>query len=347
VGAPSGADFNYLWIDPTNDKDMILAVDQGTEISMDAGRSWTTWFNQPTGQMYNVTTDHGFPFFLYSAQQDSGTIATPIAGRGGQITYRDWYTTNGFESAKIVSDPADPNYLYATGWYGSVLRVNKITGQTQHIFERTAKYRESGSPPMGFSPLDPNTFYLATQWLLATRDKGMHWEPVSPDLTAGGEAAAGGGRGGRGGGPAISALAFSAKDANVFWAGTSNGRVQLTRDRGAHWDNVAPADLGQASVSAMDASSSDPGRAFAIAGGAAGGGGGGGGGEGAARPARRPVFTAPTISARTGSWSMRACPTARPTPFAKIPKTATWFSQRSKPACSFPSMEGTTGSRSN
>ncbi len=186
TGAPSGADFNYVWIDPTNDKYMILAVDQGTEISMDAGRTWTTWFNQPTGQMYNVTTDHGFPFFMYSAQQDSGTIATPIFGRGGEITYRDWYTTNGFESAKIVSDPADPNYLYATGWYGSILRVNKITGQTQHIFERTPKYHESGSPPMGFSPFDPQTFYLATQYLLATHDKGMHWETASPDLTAAG-----------------------------------------------------------------------------------------------------------------------------------------------------------------
>ena len=75
----------------------------GRGISMDAGRTWTTWFNQPTGQMYNVTTDHGFPFFLYSAQQDSGTVATPIAGRDGQITYRDWYTTNGFESAQHYS----------------------------------------------------------------------------------------------------------------------------------------------------------------------------------------------------------------------------------------------------
>ena len=102
TGAPSGADFNYVWIDPTNDRYMILAVDQGTEISMDSGRTWTTWFNQPTGQMYNVTTDHGFPFFMYASQQDSGTVATPIAGRGGQITYRDWYTTNGFESARII-----------------------------------------------------------------------------------------------------------------------------------------------------------------------------------------------------------------------------------------------------
>jgi len=286
VGAPSGADFNYVWIDPTNDKDMILAVDQGTEVSMDAGRTWTTWFNQPTGQMYNVTTDHGFPFFMYSAQQDSGTIATPIFGRGGQITYRDWYTTNGFESARILADPADPEYLYATGWYGSILRVNKTTGQTQHIFERTPKYHESGSPPIGFSPFDPRTFYLATQYLLTTPDKGMHWEVSSPDLTAKGGEELGtapiGTRAGRGAsGPAISSLAFSSKDAKEIWAGTSNGLIQLTRDGGAHWNNVAAGDLAQAgagAVTTMEASPSDPARAFAIVGGGRGGGRGEAGG---------------------------------------------------------------------
>lgn len=285
TGAPSGADFNFLWIDPTNDEYMILAVDQGTEISMDGGRTWTTWFNQPTGQMYNVTTDHGFPFFLYSAQQDSGTIATPIFGRGGQITYRDWYTTNGFETARIVPDPADTNYLYATGWYGSILRINKVTGQTQHIFERTPKYHENGSPPMGFSPLDPKTFYLGTQYLLATLDKGMNWEAVSPDFTAGetGEET-NSRRGGRGGGPAISALAFSPKDVKTIWASTSNGRVQLTRDGGAHWNNVAPGDLAKSSVSMMEASGSDSARAFAVVG------AGPGGVRGAATTAPPPIY---------------------------------------------------------
>lgn len=268
TGAPSGADFNYLWIDPTDDKYMILATDQGAGVSMNGGRTWTTWYNQPTGQMYNITTDHGFPFFLYSAQQDSGTIATPIFGRGGQITYRDWYTTNGFETARIVPDAADPNYLYATGWYGSILRINKITGQTQHVFERTAKYRENGSPPMGFAPADPKTFYLGTQYLLATRDKGMTWQAVSPDLTASpqGDTAPpdARGRGGRGG-PAISALAFSPKDAKEIWAGTSNGRLQLSRDGGAHWNNVASGEMAQGgAVTTVDASPSDPARAFAL-----------------------------------------------------------------------------------
>ncbi|HTS30062.1 MAG TPA: hypothetical protein VMH81_29525 [Bryobacteraceae bacterium] len=283
AGAPSGADFNYVWIDPANDRYLIVAVDQGTEVSMDAGRTWTTWFNQPTGQMYNVSTDHGFPFFLYAAQQDSGTVATPIAGRGGQITYRDWYTTNGFESARIVPDPADPNYLYATGWYGSVLRVHKITGQTQHLFERTPKYHESGSPPMGFSPFDPHTLYLATQYLLATHDHGMHWETASPDLTATGGEEQGtqpiGNRAGRGAtGPAISALAFSPKEAKEIWAGTSNGLIQLTRDGGAHWQNAAPREVSRSGfITTMEASHSDAARAFAIVGAGRGGGAGGGG----------------------------------------------------------------------
>ncbi|HWC95933.1 MAG TPA: YCF48-related protein [Candidatus Sulfopaludibacter sp.] len=288
TGAPSGADFNYLWIDSSDDRNMILSTDQGTGVSMDGGRTWTTWYNQATGQMYNVTTDHGFPFFLYSAQQDSGTIATPIFGRGGQITYRDWYTTNGFETARITPDPADSNYLYATGWYGSILRVNKVTGQTQHVFEKTAKYRENGSPPMGFSPLDAKTFYLGTQFLLATHDKGMTWQAVSPDLTAGGAeepaaaAPAAGGRGGRGA-PAISALAFSPKDAKEIWAATSNGRIQLTRDGGGHWNNVASSEMTPGTtVSALEVSPSDPARAFAIV--------GGGGGRGAAATAPPRIY---------------------------------------------------------
>src|ERR1017187_6169327 len=236
--------------------------------------------------MYNVTADRGFPFFLYSAQQDSGTIATPISGRGGQITYRDWYTTNGFETARFVPAPADSDYLYATGWYGSILRVNKTTGQTQHLFERTPKYHESGSPPMGFSPFDSQTFYLATQYLLATHDKGMHWEAASPDLTAAGGEELGtapiGTRAGRGAtGPAISALAFSPRDAKEIWAGTSNGLIQLTRDGGAHWKNVASHEMSQVgAVPAIEASPSDPARAFAVMGAGRGGGGGGGGGGG-------------------------------------------------------------------
>jgi len=240
TGAPSGDDFNFFWIDPTNPLSMALAVDQGTEVSLNGGHSWTTWYNQPTAQLYNVTTDQRFPFFMYSSQQDSGTVAVPIRGNDGEITYRDWYTTNGFESARITPDPAHANILYVTGWYGSILRVDHTTGQTSHIFERNSHYREAGSPPMEFSPHDPNTLYLGTQYLLRTRDEGRHWETLSPDLTVGAATPALPGRGGRGGGAAISTIAFSPQDAQRIWVGTSNGEIQLSADGGKTWQNRTP-----------------------------------------------------------------------------------------------------------
>jgi len=259
TGAPSGDDFNALWMDPSQPLDMALAVDQGAEISMNGGRTWTTWYNQPTGQMYNVSTDHGFPFFMYASQQDSGTVAVPIRANDGQITYRDWYTTNGFESARITPDPLHPNLLFVTGWYGSVLRVDHTTGQSAHVFERNPRYREAGSPAMAFSPQDPHTLYLATQYVLRTRDGGRHWTAISPDLTTGGGAELAG----RGGGPAISALAPSPLKAGMIWAGTSNGLVQLTQDGGKSWHNVTPPDIA-GGISMIEPGHHDAAVAYAV-----------------------------------------------------------------------------------
>ncbi len=249
TGAPSGDDFNYFWIDPTNPLNMALAVDQGTEVSMNGGHTWTTWYNQPTAQLYNVTTDHQFPFFMYSSQQDSGTVAVPIRSNAGEITYRDWYTTNGFETARITPDPLHPNVLYATGWYGSILRVDHTTGQTQHVFERNAAYREAGSPPMEFSPTDQRVLYIGTQYLLRTSDEGRHWTAASPDLTDGNGA--------------ISTIAPSAVAAGTIWVGTSSGKVQLTRDNGTSWSDVTPTGLAGAVVE-VEAGHSDGNVAYVV-----------------------------------------------------------------------------------
>ncbi|MGH9468665.1 MAG: WD40/YVTN/BNR-like repeat-containing protein [Terriglobales bacterium] len=226
AGAPSGDDVNALWIDPRNPLRMGLAVDQGTEISMNGGHRWTSWYNQPTGQMYNVSTDNQFPFHLYASQQDSGTVDVPIRANDGEITYRDWRTTNGFESARITPDPLHPNIVYATGWFGSVLRTDFITGQSVHVFARNPKYRESGSMPMEFLPGDPQTLLLGTQYVLATSDGGMHWKAISPDLSAG-----------KG---AISTIAPSPVNHAEIWVGTSDGKVQLTTDNGSTWRDVTP-----------------------------------------------------------------------------------------------------------
>ena len=123
AGAPSGDDYHVLWINPRSDQDIVIGVDQGAVVSVDGGATWTSWYNQPTGQFYHVSTDQQFPYNVYGAQQDSGTAAVPSRSDYGEITYREWAPVGGFEFAYIVPDPANPNYVYTGGWYGTVLRL--------------------------------------------------------------------------------------------------------------------------------------------------------------------------------------------------------------------------------
>jgi photosystem II stability/assembly factor-like uncharacterized protein len=182
-GAPGGDDYHVLWIDPQNSRRMILGVDQGATISVDAGLSWSTWFNQPTGQFYHVITDNQFPYISYAPQQDSGTVAVPNRSDYGLITYRDWFSAGGFEFCYMAPDPLNPNIVYSGGWYGSVVRFDKTTGQITHVFVRSSKYHTSQMPPLVFSPQDPHTLYLGTQFVMKTTDNGLTWTEISPDLT--------------------------------------------------------------------------------------------------------------------------------------------------------------------
>jgi photosystem II stability/assembly factor-like uncharacterized protein len=182
-GAPGGDDYHVLWIDPQNSRRMILGVDQGATISVDAGLSWSTWFNQPTGQFYHVITDNQFPYISYAPQQDSGTVAIPNRTDYGLITYRDWFSAGGFEYCYMAPDPLDPNIVYSGGWYGSVVRFDRTTGQITHVFVRSAKYHTSQMPPLVFSPQEPHTLYLGTQFAMKTTNNGLTWSEISPDLT--------------------------------------------------------------------------------------------------------------------------------------------------------------------
>ena len=182
-GAPGGDDYHVLWIDPRNSQRMILGVDQGATISVDGGRTWSSWFNQPTGQFYHVITDSQFPYYSYAPQQDSGTVAVPNRSDYGEISFRDWFSVGGFEFCFIAPDPTDPNIVYSGGWYGSVVRFDKTTGQITHVFVRGSKFRTSQMAPLVFSPQDPKTLYLGTQYLMKTTNGGESWETISPDLT--------------------------------------------------------------------------------------------------------------------------------------------------------------------
>jgi photosystem II stability/assembly factor-like uncharacterized protein len=261
MGAPSGDDVHVLWISPANSRYMILGVDQGAIISVDGGSSWSSWYNQATGQFYHVSTDQQFPYYLYGAQQDSGTAAVTSRSDYGEITYRDWAPAGAFEYSYIAPDPLHPNYVYGGGWYGTVLRYDKTTGQIVHLLVRSSKYRTSQMAPIAFSPQDPHALYAAAQYVLKSTDGGFNWREVSPDLTqkpgAGKEK------------PdprrtVITTMALSPVKAGVIWAGTGNGMIQVTRD-GKNWQNVTMPGLHErSSVTLVEASHYDPAVAYAV-----------------------------------------------------------------------------------
>jgi photosystem II stability/assembly factor-like uncharacterized protein len=260
AGAPSGDDFHVLWINPANPQHMILGVDQGAIISVNGGSTWSSWYNQPTGQFYHVSTDQHFPYYVYGAQQDSGTAAVPSRSDSGEITYRDWAPTGGFEFSYIVPDPLNPNYVYVGGWYGTVLRYDKATGQIVHLLVRSSKYHTSQMAPIAFSPHDPHTLYAAAQYLLKSTDGGVSWQEASPDLAQ----KSGAEKGKPDRRAVITTISLSAVKAGVIWAGTGNGLIQVTKN-GKTWQNVTMAGLPERrSVTALEASRHDPATAYAV-----------------------------------------------------------------------------------
>src|SRR6202050_3277356 len=259
-GAPGGDDYHQLWIDPRNSASMVLGTDQGTTISLDRGQTWSTWYNQPTAQLYHVITDNQFPYVVYGAQQDSGSAAVLSRTDHGQITPRDWFPTGGSESGYLAPDPKDPNIVYLSGTYGSVDRFNKRTGLSQDITPWPAltfgseinqrKYRDPWTPVLIFSPADSTALYLGTQYVMKTLDGGLRWQPLSPDLTGStqqpGEKAEGVAtreNAKQRGYGVVFTIAASALNGETIWAGSDTGLIHLTRDGGKTWKDVTPAGL--------------------------------------------------------------------------------------------------------
>jgi photosystem II stability/assembly factor-like uncharacterized protein len=284
-GAPGGDDYHQLWIDPKNSSSMVLGTDQGTTISLNRGQTWSGWYNQPTAQLYHVTTDNQFPYVVYGAQQDSGSAAVLSRTDHGQITPRDWFLPGSSESGYLSVDPNDPNIIYLSGTYGTVDRFNKKTGLSQNItpwptssFEagiNRRKYRDPWTPALVRSPLDPTTLYLGTQYVMKTVDGGLHWEKISPDLT-GSSSAANDAHDAKDSEPptvenakhdgygVVFTIAPSPLNRDLIWAGSDSGLIHLTRDGGKNWKDVTPPGLSDWSkISLMEASHFDPAAAYA------------------------------------------------------------------------------------
>ncbi|HKD91827.1 MAG TPA: hypothetical protein VKB56_07980 [Terriglobales bacterium] len=271
-GAPGGDDYHQLWINPNDPNRLALSSDQGTVISLDGAHTWSSWYNQPTAQLYHVVTDNAFPYRIYGAQQDSGAVAVPSRGKYfGQVTNRDWYPAcAGGESGYIASDPKDPNILFG----GLVERCDQsvnIAGDVSPTLAQPGTFRRTWTLPLVFSPAD-EALYASHQMLFKSSDRAHSWRQISQDLTrenpgvpanldpaTAADAASKDLRRG-----VIYTIAPSKLNPNLLWIGTDDGLIQRTTDGGKSWQNVTPPEVTPWSkVGIVEASHFDAQTAYA------------------------------------------------------------------------------------
>jgi photosystem II stability/assembly factor-like uncharacterized protein len=237
-GAPGGDDYHRIWINPIQPDIMLLAADQGATISVNGGCTWSSWYNQPTAQLYHVTTDRQFPYWVYGGQQESGAIGVASRGNGGQISFKDVIGVGAVEYAYVAPDPLDPDIIYG----GRLTKFNRKTGQSQYVGPealRSGKYRMLRTMPLMFHPADPSQLLFATNVLWKTTDGANSWQIISPDLSRQKTKVP----------PSIGdfrtpdmenvpprgviySIAPSPLNKDVIWAGTDDGLVHLTLDGG-------------------------------------------------------------------------------------------------------------------
>jgi photosystem II stability/assembly factor-like uncharacterized protein len=270
-GAPGGDDYHSVWISPDNPQRMIISSDQGTIVTLNGGNTWSSWYNQPTAQLYHVSTDNRFPYWLYGAQQDSGAVAVPNRSEFASITERDWrYVAIGGESGMLAPDPVNTDIVFG----GTVGRWDWRTKQVQDVSPTLGKpgeFRTIWTLPLVFSQADKSKLYFSHQMLFRTNSGGKTWDQISPDLTRENPpvppnldpiTAKYGLASPRKG--LIYAIAPSPIEPNTVWVGTDDGTIHLTLDDGKTWKDVTPPQLKPWSkVGIIEASHFDKSTAYA------------------------------------------------------------------------------------
>jgi photosystem II stability/assembly factor-like uncharacterized protein len=252
------SDHHDLWIDPEDPSRMIVADDGGAQVSFNGGNSWSTLMNQPTAQIYRVSTDNSFPYRLLGAQQDNSTIRIKSRTYGSAITEADWESTAGFESGYVVADPLNPDIVYGGNYGGYLSRLDHKTGENRTITvwpdnpigagADILKYRFQWNFPIFFSPHNPKRLYAAGNVLFTSENEGQSWEAISSDLTTNDKS-----KQGSSGGPitqdntsveyycTIFTATESPLEKDLIWTGSDDGLIHISRDAGKHWENVTPA----------------------------------------------------------------------------------------------------------
>ncbi len=279
IPVPHG-DVHDLWIDPDDPSIFVAATDGGASVTLNGGRTFSTVYNQPTAEFYDVMVDHGSPYRIYGSQQDNTTISVPVEPTSNQLRPQEgWAYAAGCETGAIAFDPDDPNIIWG-GCYGGIINRMDVAADTrrnvniypesQRVAPSELRYRFQWVAPIVMSPHDPGTVYHASQYVHRTTDGGMTWETISPDLTRDDPA-----HQRHPGGPLISdhtgvevfgtvfALVPSPHEPGTIWAGTDDGRVHITRDDGGSWTEITPRGMPEfATVNRIEISPHRPGRAF-------------------------------------------------------------------------------------
>ncbi len=273
-------DYHDIWFNPKNSKNMILADDGGGSITFNGGKTWSTQSNMPTAQFYRINTDNQFPYRIYGGQQDntSVVISSMALGRGG-ISQEHWNYSAGGESAFLAFNPDDPRFVMGGSYLGTIELLDMESGGSTNVMiapiqylgrdASDMRYRYNWNAPIIWSQHEPGTFYHGSQYVQRSRDNGTSWEVISPDLTRNEKE-----KQGKGGVPytneavgaenygTLSYIIESPHEKGVFYTGSDDGLVYLTKDGGENWTNVTPKGLQESLINAIEISPSDPGTAY-------------------------------------------------------------------------------------
>jgi photosystem II stability/assembly factor-like uncharacterized protein len=279
IRVPHG-DTHDLWINPNDPQFYGLADDGGVVVTVNGGSTFSSMYNQPTAELYDVMVDNQIPYRIYGSQQDNSAIS--VLHRSLHNTLRpqqEWLYPSGCETGPLAIHPDHPETIWG-GCYGGAINRMDVRNDTRvsvnlypenmAVPSKSMRNRFQWVAPIVVSPQEPNTIYHASQYLYRSRDGGDTWERISPDLTTNNPVYQN-----WPGGPitgdhtgvevfnTIFAVVPSPHDKNTIWVGTDDGRVQLTRDEGKTWTEITPREMpALGTVNRLEVSTHEPGRAF-------------------------------------------------------------------------------------